>query len=305
MNFSWTRPDGVWKPFTCLLSSELADIDSKLFKAPNFDGGGTYAPSSPVIVSGSGMTLCNLVGTNTVDTAGALEVNGTLSVKPTGHFESVAPAVFWGLTRFNSGGIEVYTNTRFFSPTVTTFDSGTTLSVNGTMTAAFIEVVSVQVTESLYAGPDSVANLNGSLAVGGEAHFYGEVRHHKDTYLDGATVVRGDLTLSGAGAIVGRNVFGANADSTYSVSTVDCVYIAQGSITAPRTYYLDEVGAVNRKKICFHREDDNADRPITLKRSVDGSEITILNWSIGGQIWTDVQRIAGRWQPVGGAFHRT
>jgi hypothetical protein len=293
-NLAYTRALGVWNPGV-IRASELQDLDVKSVKAPNFAEGGTYAPSSPVIVGGAGMTI-TLVGINNAE---SLFVSGTFDVAVGTN------AYFRGLTSFRTGSstsVRDGATWTFNADSTTTFAAGSFLNVEGTVTftgsfnADFIGVGSVQIADSLYTAPDSVTNLNGHLSVVQSAAF------HDDLRLEGTTTAVGAIVLSGAGTIIERVVIGSNSDSTYSVSSADLVYVPEGGVSAPRTYYLDEVGATNGKKIRFHREDDHADRPITLKRAVDGSQICLLTWKNTGYIWTDVVRISGVWQRVGGQF---
>jgi len=291
-NLNYTRPLGVWNPGV-FYAAELADLDAKTVKAPNFKDGSTHVPSSPVTVGGAGMSL-RLVGQNTVDVAGYIDVDGYISIKPGGYFENTGTSVFWSTVNFNAGGVGFSTPVTFYSGTVATFDAGSTINVNGSMNAAAIVVGTVQIADSLYTGPDSATSLTGTLSVSQAAYLHGDVHLEETTYLEGT------LLVSAVGTVQWRTVIGQDNDSSYSVSTADIVYVGRPTFTANRTYYIDEVGAANGKKISFYRQDATTAHTVTLKRSSDGSTICLLGWNAGNYIWVDLMRMLGVWQIVGG-----
>ena len=55
--FSYVRPGGIWSAGIPVLHGELTQLDQDHFKAPNFAEGGTYAPSSAVILGGAGLNV--------------------------------------------------------------------------------------------------------------------------------------------------------------------------------------------------------------------------------------------------------
>ena len=58
-HFVYVRAAGVWNPLTDLLSSEMATFDAHQYAAINGDGGGSWAPSSAIVIGGSGLQLGN------------------------------------------------------------------------------------------------------------------------------------------------------------------------------------------------------------------------------------------------------
>ena len=285
-NLSYTRPLGVWNS-GAVYAIELQDLDRKSVKAPNFAEGGTYAPSSAVIVGGSGMNL-KLVGVNTMPYPGEFNIAGTLRVS--GFSEFSGENSFTGENSFFGAGKGFW-----YTGTVETFFDGSTLQFGGAFAGS--------------AGGSMNLGAGFNFDCSGVANFAGTLRSLGTFALSGTTNIGGvpnvtaDLTLTGAGTIVERVVTGPNADATFSVSTTDIVYIKPGTFTASRTYFLDEIGAVNGKKITFHTEANNTDFPLTLKRSVDGSTICLLTWDASGFVWTSVLRIGGVWRRYQGQMH--
>lgn len=56
-NHDYTRPGGTWTDVADTLNeTDLEDFETKMVQAPNFTGGGTYAPSSIINVFGSGIS---------------------------------------------------------------------------------------------------------------------------------------------------------------------------------------------------------------------------------------------------------
>jgi hypothetical protein len=57
-NHTRTRADlAAWSANKVVTPAEINHLDEKTFNAPNFAGGGLYAPTSPVLIGGSGIAL--------------------------------------------------------------------------------------------------------------------------------------------------------------------------------------------------------------------------------------------------------
>lgn len=130
-HFPRVRAPGTWIVGT-LLPAELEQIDAQLFKAANFDDGGTWAPAAAVVVGGAGIRV-----TSTLDVPAGGFVNFDADeVNLTGNLLDIAaPTVF----RSNA------------DPTVDsgcawTFSSGSSATVasGATLTAASGAVVVLQ-----------------------------------------------------------------------------------------------------------------------------------------------------------------
>jgi hypothetical protein len=290
-NLAYTRPLGVWNTGV-IYAVELADLDAKTVKAPNFDGGGTYAPSDVITVGGAGMTL-TMVGINTAE---GMFVTGT--------FDSAFGSNAWfrGNTGFRAGST---TSVRdgatwiFNSGSSTTFDVGSFLSIYdatcNSLTAGGLSTSTIQVATSLYMAPDSAASLNGSLSVAQATYLHGEA------HFEGTTFVEGTLALTGAGAIQERCAVGANANTTYSVSTVDVVWVNPNDMTASWVYSVDTIGAAEGKKMRFAFF--STSHSYTIEIRIAGShQLAVLGPGTfpGYFRWVDIQFIDGQWRLVAG-----
>jgi hypothetical protein len=298
-NLAYTRPLGVWNP-GIVRAAELADLDAKTVKAPNFADGGTYAPGAPVYVGGEGMQV-KLVGISNVDNGGVVRfTSGCSFVLKSGAFlqlDAGSTSSSAGNFFFAAGSLADFSGAfALRSGASFTADAGSSVSLNGNL----------NLTGHVTASAGAFVSVNGTVALNGGVSFSYNVHFLSGAHVDfaeGTTLALATtLQLTGSGTIQERVVLGTNADGTYSVSNADLVYIPASTLTANRTYFLDENGAVNGKKIRFHREDNQTRNSLTLKRSSDGSTICRLGWANTDYIWTDVVRIAGRWERVAGQF---
>lgn len=98
--FAFTRPGGIWVDDSDVEASELASLDLKSTKALNAAEGGSWAPSSPIILGGSGLRMdgpFSTYGTATLNAglnvaAGGAIVHDGLEVIG-GNFVCTAPIV--------------------------------------------------------------------------------------------------------------------------------------------------------------------------------------------------------------------
>lgn len=58
-HFAYTRPSGTWSTGYVPVDTDFGSLDVKTYKAVNGDEGGTWAPSAPIIVGGSGLQIPN------------------------------------------------------------------------------------------------------------------------------------------------------------------------------------------------------------------------------------------------------
>lgn len=74
-HFAFTRSPGGWIALSVLFASEMEDIDDKLSKALNADEGGSWTPSSQIVLGGAGLKVIGPVeGTWTPATQ--IHING-------------------------------------------------------------------------------------------------------------------------------------------------------------------------------------------------------------------------------------
>lgn len=166
MTITRVRSPGLWTDGSTVSAAEFEALDGNIVKAPDFVGGGTYAPASQVIIGGSGLKVTT-----------AFEVTGT---------SVIGEVVFTGITTFNLGFESV--GPAQFSADVTMADDLTVdddLNVGGDL----------DVTDNAHVGGNLTAD--GALFVGLSASIDGDVTVGDDlTVVDDATI-GGALTVSG------------------------------------------------------------------------------------------------------------
>lgn len=94
-HFPYVRAPGTWLTGTAIDPAELEAINLYIFKAANFDDGGTWAPSTVVTIGGSGLTV---TGQSRLDDVRNILVNAA------GSFASNADAEFNALLDITSTG---------------------------------------------------------------------------------------------------------------------------------------------------------------------------------------------------------
>ncbi len=309
-NLAYTRPLGVWN-IGVIRAAELADLDAKTVKAPNFDGGGTYAPSSVITVGGSGMTI-RMVGTSTVVDLISFQSGAGLQL------QSGAVAGFYGASIYSSSSTTSVSNGGTW-----TFNAGSILNVDGhaTFTGPFsavgITVSSIQVSDSLYTAPGSVANLNGTLHVAQGATFSDVATFNSDVNVAGGTNMRAaftdDLTVGGpmeVGGIaqfdqpvvfdgVGRvrrraAILSGSGSGTIS-ATVATNYLAQG-LTGNLTVQIDDSGTDDGDEIYVFNPDPTH---IVFIRNPGGTTLGGVVSAVNNFESMTFQRIGGSWYIIG------
>jgi hypothetical protein len=288
-NLAYTRELGVWNPGV-IRASELADLDAKTVKAPNFAEGGTYAPSSVVTVGGAGMTLF-MVGSNVVS-AGSLTIDGTasISIAAGGQLSCFGDALLFGTVDVLAGAWA------FSNGTTTTFNAGSLLNVagaahfTGAISAVGMGLQDLQVNHNLDVPVGATLNIEGAANFVGSLNAVGVAVQDQQ--------VSGTLSLVGAGAIQERVVVGADFNATYSVSSADLVYIDRNTQTGSHDYTLDQVGVAVGKRIRFSYFNGNSSYNVRLLNSVGPTLLATLGNSALTYAWVDIQYVSGAWKLV-------
>lgn len=75
-HFTRTRPAGFWTFDSTVLDTEFEDLDQKTSKAINGDDGGAWAPTSQIVIGGSGLRISAASGFVVDNTISATEIDG-------------------------------------------------------------------------------------------------------------------------------------------------------------------------------------------------------------------------------------
>lgn len=248
---SYIRPGNVWSDASVLLGSEIAALALQAYKSINGDDGGTWAPSAPIYIGGSGFgvgTVPWALGYATVPVSGGY-IGGAVAVDSGSAWAFTSGARLTGTITWGTAtpvAAQWGGNATWASGATQIVGSGATLNIaNG---ATFSTGASATVTHN---GP---VGCNGALVVVG-ATTLGAATINGTTTLAGATTQSGActrtgaLTLSGSGATTGwRRIEGTNADATYTVADGDEI---DGRLCGSCTWTLSSSGATNGNRIRF------------------------------------------------------
>ncbi len=243
MSFARIRSPGGWLDNSVVTQAEWEAFDDHQSKAIDGFGGGSYSPTSQIVIAGTEGLLINAPITIAGDfectdadpefTQG-LAVNGvgllanhvaaSLSLASSGTLTVTGASTFNGAATFN-GDFECTDNDPEFTQG---------LAVNG------VGLLANHVAASL-----SLSSA-GTLTVTGA------------TTLNGAVSISDKITLTGDGRIKYRITTGTDANGTYSISSTDIVRVPAGTLTAHRTYSIDATGAEDGMLMHISRIDDNS-----------------------------------------------
>lgn len=224
-HFTYTRSGGVWNTLP-VAYSELAELDAKTYKAINGDEGGTWAPSSAIVIGGSGLTV---VGAFVADGSFLVTSGGTIQngLTTTGTLNCQNNLTVGGNATF-AGNVDV-TGSLNAGELVSTGNATIVgnLDINGGISAGD----SITTTESV------VANGNVTAAFGTGTFQNLVVSDSVSGSLYATT------WISAGGGMSSGGVLGANTNTSYGPLNYHDVYITSGGLTADRTYEVPAVGA--------------------------------------------------------------
>lgn len=188
----------AWNVLTDLHASEMAAFDAAQFASISGDAGGTWAPSSVIIIGGAGLS------------AGPLAA----------------------LTTFNCGGVATFTASVICQDTLRV-DNAATFNGNVTLGNASGDTLTVNAT-SAFASP---AVFSSTLGVVGNASFSGSLTVAVNAGISGALAVTGAVTLGGLATLNGGAIFNGDTsfNGTFHQFHALTVFGAQVSMTAPMT----------------------------------------------------------------------
>lgn len=214
-HFAYTRPAGIWNQLTDLLSGELQDLDIKTYKAVNGDQGGTWAPSSPIVIGGTGFTSSGPTsfpsGFGCAGNASFLAnvgIFGTLSSNGATNLYGATTA-FGSVSVAGAGGLSVTNDVSI----------GDSLSVSG------VSNLNGNVNSFGYGTFGTGISTGGNASVSGNATVGG-------TLDAGPTDIAGHLSVS-SGADIGGTLSVSGNFSSDNVDTGNCVMAP-----CPRTFTM-------------------------------------------------------------------
>lgn len=282
-HFALTR--STWTSFTNLYAAEMAQIDNKTFKAINGDDGGTWAPGSPIVVGGAGMTVA-LVGASTAE---GFFVTGTFDV------DAAANAYFRGATQFREGSVTTFRDTSsltFREGSTTTFEDGSFFNVDAA--SVFTGDLTLN-NRTTVTGP---LNINNALNIGTTSSV--SFASGSDTnFLDGSIVNYNhgcDLTFATPLKFVGtariRREAGIITASTSSISPLDATVFFARNLTADTTVQIANDGIDGDE--LFISTNTNLYRLVV--KDPAGSVITQLRYESGIKQAAFMKKISGTWE---------
>ncbi|MEP7049459.1 MAG: hypothetical protein ABJB12_03860 [Pseudomonadota bacterium] len=253
----------------------------------------------------NGLSVTNFFGgsvtnffpsSNLVFAAGSTqEFLGTATVSGTTNFDGLSTTNFYGGSQ-----------TTFFPSSNLQFE-GRLSSTAGLFTLG--DSSTLHSTGNFYFGGGG-AFVGGVTFAGPSTNFAGAaVRFTSPTELGGHTTLTNDLVITGAGGIAERVVIGADSGTnTYSVSTADVVFVPTIT-TNTGTYYVDNVGAVDGKRMKFFLPVGGAGGTASfgphtsIRRTSDGIQLGVLGEMTSTSSCIDLIFIGGAWHYIPGAVH--
>ena len=286
-HFVRQRAAGLWVNDSVITQAELEAIDENLSKAINGDDGGTWSPTAPIIIGGSGLQV-----------DGPLNApGGNVTFDGAGLFSCAKDATFSGSTLNVNADTTTFTKGVYFSGTcVPQFQVPAYFLDDVTLGDSAADVINVLGTAQFA----EAAQFLGGITVGSApASFQGDVdlgNATSDTVnINGTSAVKAPMTLSGAGQLIRRAVIGADANTTYQPDAVDVIRI--NSLTADRVYTIGTSGVAEGSMMRIYS--NNAAWKVTLQRSDLTFIADVKINAVGAYYWVDLLYINTRWELAG------
>jgi len=314
MHFGYTRAGGVWIAGTVVTAAEAADFDAKIYKALNADDGGDWSPAAIISLAGAGLRMYGA---------------------PFRLYDSLGPTLCFdwddgsGTAFWSDCLISVGITATFQLEDGTTFNIGAGAVVDdrgdrtcigdwdlsaGTWTGKTGHVLHALASAGTYVF-DNVVNFTGVVDFAAAVQFGGDVALGNaagDTILVNGTTshtapvtfnddvtVADPLTLSGDGRIRTRVTTGADADTTYNVTSWDEVHVVNGALSADRNYTIADAVAGEHIRIMNH----DIAKKINLKRADASSICSLQSGASTYYGWVDLVWIT-RWEISAFYYHQ-
>lgn len=253
MSFALLAPGGF--AFGERLPSSWANaIDADHAAAIDGVGGGTYAPTNPIVIGGDGMSVTGdfaathdcAIGTTDADT---LTVNSTVDFQ--------GPVTFADTLTVND--FVAGTGAQFNGTVALGNAAGDAISVTGTLTINNNCTIGSSASDTLTINASTVFNevsFTGDVEFTGTASFEGDVNlgtgSGDDIDVSGILNLHFPVAFSGQGRVTFRYALLTDADATLTVSAGN-VFRVPTSNTAPRTYTLGTTNAEDGDFMIFYK----------------------------------------------------
>ncbi len=225
-----SRPFGFWILGSTIDPAELEAFDASQFVAINGDAGGTWAPSTPIILGGA--NPLNIAGPMHVLTGGGsivVDVGGT--------------AIFSGSAEFG-GTVAIDGPTEFSNDVL--FDDTSTVTLAGTTTVPALAAFHTAISSDMVV--NGTAEFHGATLFTATNAFTGAVAMSGTTTLTGATSLDGANTVTGPTTISGAAIISGASLGISATTTVSSPVVRAGS-AATMTERLTVLGATTPQNI--------------------------------------------------------
>jgi hypothetical protein len=269
----------------------LEQLDQYSFQSINGDLGGTWAPSSPIIIGGAGLTLTATLTAAHIDcsagihvSAGAVTFDGSSGVSIANQnliLQSTCFAQLLGGAEFKGGG-----NYAIRAGSTFQIDSGATVNIAAGATVNIAALANftgnIQATTGTFSG---AVVVNGTLDVTASA----------------TQSVEGVLSLFSQGHINFRPLLTAiNSNDVKGVNDGDGVIVLSSSLTADRQLTVTSTGASAGSRFLVYSQDPSY--ALSLKQD-NGTLIAILKRSGSTNFyWVELEHgsAASSWRVIAG-----
>jgi hypothetical protein len=260
---SFVRPAGVWGSNLPVTHIEFAKFDLAQFQSVNGDAGGTFAPTSPIVIGGAGTQLA-MIGTSTVGSGGSLTINAgssfTLAAASSASFGGTSTYLGTSVTNHNSGAaghwlngsiLHIDSGAQLDVTGDAFFNNGSFVDIEGTVSFGSTAALTVNCASDFVGAATFDAGLTvtaGNFAVLGGTTSLGGTNH-----IVGPTLVSVPLTMTGAGRPVRQAVIGAASGGGTADPSVATTYYFS-SVTADQVYTIVNTNAADGDELEFWTE---------------------------------------------------
>lgn len=286
---------GFWPNGYVFTQLDMQTLDERQFQAINGDLGGAWAPSSPIIIGGSGLVLTSTLTATHADFSGGISVSAT--------------AFFNGQVIFQGGGVisTLGTTWQFFdsvriagAPGRIYFDAGSelTLHASSLITAdCDADIGDGGAPHTWTWNPNMTAHFTGGASFEGSGHFGASSLYNyqgSSSYLSGSTIGLSDGSgyFVGKAARINREAKALN-NADQSLAAADACYWKTPGLGANRTYSMVTTGAINGDEVDFYATNTTNDG--ILKDNLGNTLATLRQGTAGKDLSATIRYDGTNW----------